>query len=166
MSVNQFVYQVGQFGKIIHWSENDIVNISLWKTEWSASLWRVWVSRNGGVSSYNIGCDDWGETWPAQHWWALVHGAKLEKSFFCQGRMSKTSKISSVRKEFFRNVLLLLCVSGYCGRSGPRYCAACNWTHKERKAFRVGLSWDRYFAESGWRGRLGQGTYNKTNQMH
>jgi hypothetical protein len=62
-----------------------------------------------------------GETWPVRHWWALVRGPKLEKSFFCQGRMSKISNISSARKQFFKDFLILLCVRGYYNQSGPRF---------------------------------------------
>ena len=66
------------------------------------------------------GCDDWGEYLTVA---ALVglgsRGKTGKKSFFCQGRMSETSKISFARKQSFKNVLLLRCGRGYCDRSSP-----------------------------------------------
>jgi hypothetical protein len=44
-SLNQFLYQVEQFGKISHWSKNDLVNINLFKTECIERLWERSESR-------------------------------------------------------------------------------------------------------------------------
>ena len=75
---------------------------------------------------------------------SVQHGAKLEKSLFCQGRMSRTSCISSARKRFLKDILLFLGVRDIV--------QPLTELKKDRTANRVGLSSGRYFSDSAWLG--------------